>query len=549
MDWKKTLDKYQNLLFCAACVVAVIAGGVYFYGILHAFVPNSEDLWTTQQWYLILTGRASYAHRNVIYDLVSCLSVGIGGLSYFSIRLQFTLLYMIVWGLSLYLCVSRAKGQKRWFLLLLWIFFGIMIHTVQDGADFGKLYADTDLIWQFPYCYHITEVIFALICLITVQSYLNAATSKKKIVLLCIGLGIGVYALRFTDLIFYVVFALPCLVVLLIHGIYHHKTRKYALPFILICAGMILLTKFLSGQLFSALWTAEKVRNAYGTIYGATNWLDVDGIFSHITNYIKLVLLLFNIDLSNRPILSMHSILFVIRIVFIITGYAIVAKTVVYSIRGRMGQHDGTLVDEILAWSVVIVSCSFIFTQNGENLGSLRYYSSLVPMLMILLCRNLEKMVARILPVIVDMPHKKVYLCGICGILCICQAEPVWQYQTSDSYLEDCEQVITYLEQRGALDDGYALAPYWLCCRLSAMTGGEILFFSDERQVRNIYGEDADIRFVIIAWGEEEGKETVLAYEYEDVMRESGNYEEWCERYRTPVWAVDLDHFYVCEFE
>ena len=91
MNLKKGLYKYQNLLFCAACAVAVIAGGVYFYGILHAFVPNSEDLWTTQQWYLILTGQAVYVHHNVIYDLVSCLSVVIGGLSYFSNRLEFTL--------------------------------------------------------------------------------------------------------------------------------------------------------------------------------------------------------------------------------------------------------------------------------------------------------------------------------------------------------------------------------------------------------------------------------------------------------------------------
>ena len=529
MNLKKGLYKYQNLLFCAACAVAVIAGGVYFYGILHAFVPNSEDLWTTQQWYLILTGQAVYVHHNVIYDLVSCLSVVIGGLSYFSNRLEFTLLYMIVWGLSLYLCVSRTKGQKRWFLLLLWIFFGLMIHTVQDGSDFGKVYGSTDLVWQFPYCYHITEVIFSLICLIIIQFYLNASTSKKKIVLLCIGLGIGVYALRFTDLVFYVVFALPCLIVLLIHGIYHHKTRKYALPFFLICAGMMLLTKILPGQLSSALWTTQGVRNVYETVYGATNWLDLDVIFSHITNYIKLVVLLFNIDLSNRPILSMHSVLFVIRIVFVITGYAIAVKTVVYSIRGKMKQHGGTLVDEILAWSVIIVSCSFLFTKNGENLGSLRYYSSLVPIMIILLCRNLEKIAVRMMPVLTDIKHKKIYLCGIFGILCICQAEPVWQHQTSDSYLEDCEQVIAYLEQRGALDDGYVLAPYWLCHRLSAMTGGEILFFFDETQIRNIYGKDADIRFVIIDWGEE-GKETVLALEYGDVMRGSSNYEEWCEQ-------------------
>lgn len=45
-------------------------------------------------------------------DMVSCLSVLIGGMSYFSIRLEFTLFYAIVLGLSLYLSVQGKKGWE-----------------------------------------------------------------------------------------------------------------------------------------------------------------------------------------------------------------------------------------------------------------------------------------------------------------------------------------------------------------------------------------------------------------------------------------------------
>ena len=201
---KKIFIQYQKLLFCMCAVCIVIAGGIYYFGIQHAFVPNSEDLSNTQWWYLILNMDQSYSHKNLVLDFTSCLSVMIGGMSYLSVRLEFALLYMMVLGLSLYLSVSEEKNRKQWFVLPLWAFFMILIHTVGNGSDFGKVYAHTDLIYQLPYSYHMVPLIFALISTIILQKYLCVNAGIKKKIIGTSGIIVVLYALLFTDLIFIV---------------------------------------------------------------------------------------------------------------------------------------------------------------------------------------------------------------------------------------------------------------------------------------------------------------------------------------------------------
>lgn len=526
----------------ALCVAAVAIGGMYYFGILSAFVPNTEDLATVQRWYLILKKGQPYRHFNIIYDVVSCLSVLAGGMSYFSIRLIFTLLYMMVLGLSLFLSVYRGKNNKQWFVVPVWIFFMVLVHTVRDGSMFARAYEDTDLIYQLPYCYHIISLIFALICMVILQCYVNAETRKKKRLIGWLGIVIGIYACLFTDLVYYVVFVAPFLLVLAIRGFYYDKTRNYMLPVLTVCVGVVLLTKILPGSFFESLWKMEAVRNPYGAVYGETDWLDVSDILSHCVNYVKVVMALFNVEISNRPLLSLYSVLLFARIALIIFGYAIVGKILICSIKGKIERCGFTIIDEILAWAFTVLSCVFIFTRNGVNESLIRYFPALVPLLTILLCRNIGSCIKGFLPVLEKVKDKRYYFSAIIGALCICQAEPVWQYHVEDSYQEDCEAAIEYLRMWGVESDGYALAPYWLCSRLSVMTEGEILFFNNEQMIRDIYGEDAVARYVVVGW------EDALQQSYA-IVEGTDSYEEWIEGQEASLRrAVDLDHFYVCEF-
>lgn len=541
MSKDKKLYIYRGI-WIVICMAAVAVGGIYYFGILNAFVPNSEDLLSTQKWYLILEGNQSYSHQNILSDAAACLSVLIGGMSYFSRRLEFVLLYTIILGLSLWISVSNFEQRKRWSVLPLWAFFMIFVHTVQGGFGFGRVYEDTDLIYQLPYNYHTIPLIFSMICMMVLQCYLHADTGKKKTVIGCIGILIGIYAVRYTDLVYDIVFVVPFLIVLVIRGGYHHKTKKYILPFFTLCAGLLLLTRFMSGTFFERLWSTEAVANPYGKIYGETNWLYLDDILVQCVNYVKVVMKLFNVEVSNRPIISLHSVFFLVRIAFMLFGYAIVAKILRCSVRGKAEQNGYTMIDEILAWAFTILSCSFVFTRNGENEGAIRYYAALVPLLTMIVCRNIEK-VKVFLPVLSTLKHKKLYFCAMVSVVCLCQAEPVWRYQTDDSYQEDCEAVIEYLRTWEAESYGYALAPFWLCGRLSAMTEGDILFFYDERQIRQIYGGDAVIKYAVVGWSEE-----ILTWHY-NIVDGFSNFDAWIEQYHVPLRrAVDLDYVLICEF-
>lgn len=522
--------------------MAVAVGGIYCFGILNAVVPNSEDLGSTQNWYLILNMGRPYHPFNMLGDLAGCVSVMIGGMSFLSRRLEFTLLYTMILGASLWLSVSGRAQGKRWAVLPLWAFFMVFVHTVQGDQTFGRVYESIDWIWQIPYHYHTLALIFALLCMMILQSCLNADTLKKKKVIGLAGVLIGIYALRFTDLIYGIVFLGPFLIVLLLKGVYHDKVRKYLLPICGIGVGMMLFTRMLPVAFLERLWGREAV-GLYGGVYGATNWLNLDDILTSFMNYIKTVMLLFNIEVSDRPVLSFYSLLFIIRMAFVCIGYVIVMKIVVRSVKGRAEQSGYTMMDEILAWAFFVLSCSFIFTGNGMDSNAIRYYGALVPLLTILLCRNVDREMRELLPVLKSVAHKKIYFAGIMGALCICQAEPVWQYQAYDSHQEDCEAVVEWLSMWGAEAEGYALAPFWLCSRLSAVADGDILFYSREDQIREIYGEDAVIKYVVVGFEEE-----ILTRNY-DMAWGYSSYDEWSENYRESIRrAVDLDYVYVCEF-
>lgn len=540
---KSWFNKYRRWLFIPMCILIIIAGGVYYFGILCAFAPNAEDLMTTQNWYLILHRGKSYHHINMIFDMVSCLSVLIGGMSYFSVRLECTIFYMILLGLSLYLSVFGKREKWHWFLLPLWTFFMVFIHTVQDETVFSRLYMDSDLFLYFPYNYHIVPLIFALLSMFLLQCYITAGGRKKKIGFGGIGIIVGGYALLHTDLIYYVIFVVPLLIVLALRGLYHDKTRKYMMPLLAIGAGVMLLTRIIPIEIFEKVWEKETIGGSYGTIYGGTDFLILDNLILHVTNYIKVVMTLFNIELSNRPIISLYSVLFVVRLGFVVIGYVIVARIIAGSVRGKAGQNGYTMIDEILAWGFVMLSCAFVFTRNGLLKDTIRYYAALVPILTILLCRHIGSLMKSSLSILENMKHKRFYFAGLVCALCICQAEPIWMYEVEDNYREDCEAAIECLRQWGAEEGGYVLAPLWLAARMSAMTNGEIIFFADEQSIREIYGEEARFRYIVIGWD----AKMMLPYGLYHIVY--GSYQEMCDKYRAPIRTVELDYIlYVCDF-
>lgn len=114
----------------------------------------------------------------------------------------------------------------------------------------------------------------------------------------------------------------------------------------------------------------------------------------------------------------------------------------------------------------------------------------------ILMCRNLK-----VIPQIVKMDflykvnlkHTKIYLFVWVSIICICNMRMVWKYSAPDTYKEDMESIIEYIE---STDYGYALASHWIYGRMSAMSNGKAIFFSSEAAMKRA-NESAQAAYIV----------------------------------------------------
>ncbi len=529
-------NRWIILLVCIACLTA---GGLYNFGIQSGFIPNSEDIGSISAVFIRISAGIGYSHHNILYDSLSYLSYRLGGMTFFATRLLFTLLYVVEMCFTLFLCLRK---DKKWDIsyVPLFAFFVIFIHTIDVDKSFGIYVGE---IRQLPYNHHLTAIINALICFVILQIFLNTQDSRKRKILAVCEIVAVIYGFRYTDIIFISVFLAPLLLILFIRGLYSEKTRRYVLGAVLIGLIAVLITRVIPLNFFEKLWRIEP-GGYYSGVYGSDNWVELSSVLGNVNGYIRLVMLLFNIEISNRPYVSLYSLLFVVRILFLIAGYIIVFRIVKRSILGKIKESEYDILDELLAWSYVVVSCSFIFTRFG-SWGMLRYYVALVPIMTILLCRNLKGLLYGMFPdIMTGLRHKKLYFFAMMGILCICQAEPLWQYEATDCYVEDCEKIVEYVREN---DLEYAIAPYWWAARLTAMTDGEIIFYGSMEQLKACEGEDAGPVCVIAGYVDNDSESDLYAFGVRDIVYDS--YEEMCEKFATPTKVLHTNRFGIFIFD
>ncbi len=542
---KKFINKYYVIVLSIA---VILFGAFYNYGLRMAFIPDSEDLLTISSCYKTIHLGAAYAeNHDLLYKCIAFLSTLLGGMSFFSMRLCFTLLHTILLSCTLYL-TFRARDTKpaNLYLIPLFALIAILLHPVTPEDPYGMVTdCGTDFIYQYPYDYHYTARIYTLICFIIISLFFSVNSFRKKL-LCCIAAGIMIlYSLSLKDTMFYFLFLLPFCIAVFLRTLHNDKTKKYALTFVCIVLGLITLTRFLpsSGKIRSILWTKEAA-STYGSIYGGTNWLSVDMIWTAIENYIIKVLDLFNILLPSSPVISLYTVVYILKLLLLIIGYVIVFKIVRGTVAGTNRQEEVDLIDEALAWSYVILSAAHLFTEYGHNnMYSRRYASALVTIMAILLCRYLPIILQsmRWIPnKILTVDKTKLFL--ITSALCLCTIKPVWTYTPAKHCHEDDMNAI--LEHIRSTDLGYAISSFYLSEVMDAMSNGEILIYCSPEEVKTLYGKDAKISYLITRYDYEPGKYHSYMY-YENFE----NYEQLCDKFSKPSYIIDYDTLSLCVWE
>lgn len=537
---------YSKCFVVVLCSITIIFGALYYYGLQMAFIPDAEDLLCIWSCYKIFEqGGAIQISSDIIGSIVIALSTAIGGISFLSLRLLFTLLQSLVLILSMYLSFYGSKGQDIYlFRLPIFILLMILLHPVTQEDPYGLIVdCGTDFFYQYPYNYHFAPRIYMFLCLILLSCFFYAKSLKHKLLSATIFAIFTTQAVLIGDTLFFVLFLAPLCIVVILRILHNSRVRKYGIYFLSLFMGVILLLKVIPTPLKSQLWTTERALT-YGNIYGGTNWITPDQIWTTIVNYVIKILDIFNILLPSKPLISLYTVINVLKLLLLIVGYIIVIAVVKGSIIGEQKWKTVNIVDEILAWSYVALSTAHIFTEYGQNvIYSQRYIQAVVSIMTILLCRHIVSFLGMI-----HWDFKGVCLKEKMAVsfalfaLCLCFFRPVWRYDTlSHCHENDMNEAMNYIKET---DYGYAIAPFNLAGVMRAMNNGEVLVYDSIEEVQGLYGEDAKIAYMITRYDYEPGKYHAYMY-YEQFA----SYEELCEKYSEPTRTIDYDTFSLCVWE
>lgn len=527
--YRMKVDKLLNsrIFAFAVCAVFVVLSALYHYGLQCEFPPQSENIVTITSMYSHLTLGTKFPVNEVVYRICAFLATKIGGMTYFATRLFFTFMYAILLCFIVFLCLRSKTGHRaNLYRLPLVALFSVILYPVAYKPEWFQYIQNPDLVYEWPFLYHYPSRIYTLVCLMLLIFLLQCHGKTKKIIYGVMLTVVCLYAVKTTDLIFYIMFLAPAGIVLLLYALRNDKLRKYAVYCVSIGMSLLLLSRVLPAGIGAGLWTKEQA-SAYGVVYGGTNWVSIDTIGNHLLNYIELNCMLFNIDLPESPVISLYTVVYVLKIIILGMGYLIMFHIIKCSFVGKNETFHYDFVDQIVAWGYLLLSCIFIFTGHGSmTYGKHRYFSALTAAMTILVCRNIE-----VLPQIVGMEmlreikYKKVLLCAYVSVLCFCTMGKVWAYRAPNAYDSELEAIAGYIEGTGY---GYPVAEYWFWPRLTAISGGEVMAYETEARVKNIYGDGAKVAYIITGNEGYSGNIKGTVYDHCDT------YEEMCEYYSEP---------------
>ena len=537
---KKKLSAHRNGIGIVMCMIVTILGIGYYYAIHMAFVPNGEDLNMAWLWSIHETFGKRFDTGNVLWNVILKSIFQTVGIRYGAIRLEFTSFYALILIFTLILSMNGSRREKRYEMLPLFAVFMVFLHTVSAQSEFGVLWTETDMIYMYPYDYHGMSQIFALGSIVFLFAYFRSQKKWVKIISGIVFLLWSGYGVKHTDLIYLVVFVTPFFIAMIIHALYQEKAGKIVwmlVPVALVC---IFCSKIVPVPFLQNLWGMEQT-GVYGSVYGASNFIGMDKLGNNFMNYLDVVCQIFNVDLQNRPVLSMWTIVYMAKLVCLVFGYYVMFRIIKSSLIGKLEQNGFDIIDELVAWGYLILSFVFIFTQIGLYTSNMRYVTIWVPLMTIMLCRHAGRHLLSIIPSAAEYKTqiKKVLVTASAG-LCLCYIEPVWTYEAPDSFWDDCTRVIEYVEET---DLGYAVAPHWIYARLTTMTGGETIFYPSEKSVKGYNGEDAKMTYLISSVGYDS-----IPTMFNNVA-DVENYEELCDKYGTPTEVIPLQNFSIYVFE
>lgn len=522
----------ENKIFVALCIgVTAIFGMFYYYGILCGFMPCSEDLHRLFSRHANeLSGHSQKFYHSIEFYLTNEIAYRVAGFTIKALRISGVLRYGII--LLLALCVSLCGTNKNKLPYLpVIVLFLIEIRGVMPGSDYGFYESEyNDILSSFPPYYHFTPLIGMLLCLLLIGLiYENSYGVVGKRILLLLLAVVILYQLKMRDTIFFVIFMGPLFVYIFMYLVREKKYRNSL--WMIVTAGLLglLITKFdiIKGT-HDLLWSSNMEYVYSSNIYGNTSWISLKSVSSLIDSYFMLIANLFNINREGTTIASGWSIVLLVRTLLLFSVYVIIFNIIKGNLKGEKGISP---VDAICSYGFVFLSLMKILTMFNEDHGSDRYFFALVPIVCILLVRNLGDLLSKVLNLKKGTIESFNILILIIGAFVVLfSINNVWDGKIVDSNGKNIDECIAYMDSVG--DEGYALAPSHLYARMAVQDNEKLRFFLTPQMHDRYFDENEKPRYVVSNFDDE-----FFAYKY---MSDPGSEEQLVEIFGEPVEIKDF---------
>lgn len=542
-SWICSRERKQNrVIILGFCIAFILLSALYHYLLLCQYPPMGEDLMSISSVFSYLHLGTEYHGWEILWTAGTFLAVKIGGMSYFAMRLLWVFLYSILLSETIFLCLTQKQGGRiKLYCIFLVGLFAVVLFPAADAPTLFQVGCD-DLSYFWQPTYHYPARIYAVACLLLLFLAIRCKERKRRIVYATTIAIISLYALKWTDLIFVIMFLAPAVIVLFLWLFHKAETRKYAVSLFVVGMFFMLLSRILPLSTTQSLWTRAHNAIYEGPVYGSTNWTSWNRLGERVLSYFQLLSVTFNIQIEDMPVISLHTVVSFLKIAILAMGYMLMFHIIKCSLRGKGKEHGYDFVDEILAWSYLMLSCIYLFTEFGEVIACGRYFSGMTTVMTILLCRNLE-----LIPQIAgwdtvrEIGHKRELFLVCTMILCICSSGRIWQDHATDVYGDELKAIVEYIEET---QYGYTVANYWTWPHIQTLSEGQVMAYESQDNIKQVYGDDAKIAYIVtnnMDNPDHIGHHSKYLY--------CNSYEEICAFYSEPTRIIQYDKLQLVVYE
>ncbi|MCC8050022.1 MAG: hypothetical protein LIP10_05085 [Clostridiales bacterium] len=490
----------------------------YYYNIKQGFPVYGDDLANLVRYNNINLRGYNREIVNILWELVSQFVYAVKGFTEDAARLQPSLLYAMIVGLSLVLILILKNKKDTFFEKWSFLpFFIYMMCLLNDGSS--EYFGASEAVTVYPFDSHETSIIFSLLIFIIYALIHRVCCRKYKVVLSILLCIVMLYGLKFTDGIFVVIGVIPfAIVVLWNFTVKKGNYKEFLIVLFALLISVLLLrvgAKYIDKLSFLNLDSDSQYG---GTIYGISNWGGITSLITRINVYICGILGVFNCLFFDKAILNLNTFSYAVRILIICIYIIIAVKIIKQWWRKQYDENDDVVVALILG--TAILSIIFVLADFGGMYINIRYLPAILPFSVIVLSVSWEKMSAKLCTII---KNSNIIVFASFLLLILIYIQPVYANAVDNEYDKLLDSIAELVVEK---DLGNGIGPYWAAYNLSVKMNNEYYvdpidyngtFLEDSVDSVGVMRQAQDYNFIIVA---NTAKTFTLSYNYSYALDE-----------------------------